>query len=181
MGIVLSMLRGINVSGQKKVPMVQLKKLYEDLGFTSVRTYIQSGNVLFEAGEIEHRLLPEMINTKIQEVFGFDVQIIIRTRAEMEQAIWKNPYVSEQDADPGKLYVTFLAEEPTAENLEKIKAYNFDPEKFSIIGKEAYLYVPLGYGNAKLSNTFFENKLKVQATTRNWKSVNTLADLLKAE
>lgn len=174
----ICILRGINVSGHRKVPMADLKTLLQQLGFKDVATYIQSGNVVFETDVKATELqLAEQIERAIEKHFGFDVPIIIRSVTDWQQAIDNNPFVKEKGIDTDKLHITFLAEEPKAAQLEAIKAYDYPPDRFVIMGKDVYLHCPDSYGNTKLSNTFFENKLKVKATTRNWKTVNKLMEM----
>ena len=172
------MLRGINVSGHKKVPMPDLKALYEGLSFRDVITYIQSGNVIFKADiSISPVELAGRIEKSIIEKFGFDVPVIIRTMDEIKNVVALNPFLKESGIDIDKLHVTFLEEKPQSSKISAIEDLDFSPDKFFIIEREIYLYCPNGYGNTKLSNTYFENKLKMQATTRNWKTVNKLAEL----
>lgn len=171
---VISILRGINVGGNRKVPMVELKALYEELKFKNIVTYIQSGNVIFEANGSDLKDLPKKIEQKIFSKYKFTVPVIIRTAAEMQSVINKNPFLKQKCIDVDKLHVTFLAEAPNGDNLNKIKGLSYEPDKYAIVSKEVYLYCPNGYGNTKLNNNFFENKLKVTATTRNWRTVNEL-------
>lgn len=181
MAIFISLLRGINVSGQKKILMKDLKALYEALHFSNVRTYIQSGNVVFESQNENEAEVAAQIRQEIQEKYGFDVPIVIRTAAELEHTR-NNVYASiEEGINPDSVYFTFLAEEPTETNQAKINATHFLPDEYIIEGREIYVYCTNGYGNTKLSNTFFENKLKVSATTRNWKTLNVLIEMAKEE
>jgi uncharacterized protein (DUF1697 family) len=174
----LSMLRGINVSGQKKIPMAELKSIYEDLEFKNVTTYIQSGNVIFQTeNELE---LSKRIERKIEENFKFHVPVIIRTNTEMEMILTENPFLKEKNINVERLHVTFLNESPAVGNLEKLKAISCENDTFVILGKDIYLYCPNGYGRTKLNNNFFENKLKVTATTRNWRTVCELAKISKS-
>jgi uncharacterized protein (DUF1697 family) len=174
----ISILRGINVSGHRKVPMADLKALYQQMGFTDVAIYIQSGNVVFKTNlKVSGLQLAQQIEKAIEQHFGFDVPVIIRSVTEWQHAIDNNPFTKETGIDTDKLHITFLAEEPQPEQLEAIKACNYPPDRFAIIGKEIYLHCPDSYGNTKLSNTFFESKLKVKATTRNWKTVNKLMEM----
>ncbi|MBK0403473.1 DUF1697 domain-containing protein [Adhaeribacter sp. BT258] len=170
-----ALLRGINVSGHKKIKMPELKTMFKTLGFTNVRTYIQSGNVVFESATAAD--LESKISAKIQEVFGFEVPVICRTAAEMEQVIARNPYAEMVGFEPEKLYVTFLQETPSEEKLEALKAFSFEPEMYSVSGKEIFVYCFNGYGNTKLENAFFEKKLKVAASTRNWRTINKLIEM----
>ncbi|KAA9331755.1 DUF1697 domain-containing protein [Adhaeribacter soli] len=174
-----ALLRGINVSGHKKIKMPDLKALFENLGFTNVRTYIQSGNVVFDSETSED--LESKISAKIREQFGFEVPVICRNKQEMEEVLRRNPYAEMAEFDPEKLYVTFLAEEPQPDKLEAIKAFTFEPEMYTILGREVYVYCFNGYGNTKLENLFFEKKLKVTCTTRNWRTVNKLVEMSQPE
>ena len=167
----ISILRGINVSGQKKIKMTDLKALYEKLGFTDVQTYIQSGNIVFKAKETEATKLEQLIFDAIQKQYNFDVPNLILSHQEIKEALDKNPF-----KDIEKMYFTFLAEMPQLENIEKLKTYNFEDEYYELIGKVIYSHFPNGAGRAKLNNNFFENKLKVMATSRN---LNTTKKLLE--
>lgn len=176
--IYVSILRGINVGGQRKILMADLKKLYENLGFKDVVTYIQSGNVIFKTTEnYSSEDLIQILETAIFEQYQFNVPIIIRTKDEIDKTIDTNPFLSDKDVDLEKLHVTFLENTPNSTQLEKIKAYDYSPDKFIIVDKNVYLYCPIDYGHSKLSNSFFELKLKTKATTRNWKTVNKLSEL----
>lgn len=176
MKIFLSILRGINVSGQKKIPMTELRILYEELNFKNITTYIQSGNVVFKSTNFID--LPKKIEQKIFERYNFNVPVIIRTPDEMQSIVEKNPFLKLKDVDLSKLHVVYLVDNPKQENIDKLKSYNYEPDIFSVSGKEVYLYCPNGYGNTKLTNNFFENKLKVTATTRNWNTTNQLFKIL---
>ena len=169
------MLRGINVSGQKKIQMTDLKALYEALKFKDITTYIQSGNIIFKASEkTSDETLAAKIEKAIYKKYNFNVPVIIRSVEEMDNTISVNPFLKENGLNTEKLHVTFLADNPQQTNIESIKHIDYSPDKFIITGKEVYLYCPNGYGITKLSNNFFENKLKIKATTRNWKTVNRL-------
>jgi len=176
----IAILRGINVSGHNKLPMADLKAMFVAMKFTDVVTYIQSGNVIFKATKAANdAALASDIEAAILKKFELTVPIIIRSLQEMEHAIATNPIIKQDGIDVERLHITFLAEVPSETALEQIKKYDYPPDVFTILHKEVYLYCPNGYGNTKLSNTFFENKLKVKATTRNWKTVNKLAELGK--
>ena len=171
----IAIIRGINVSGKHKVPMAELRSLCENLGWRNVRTYIQSGNVVFEAESPTG--LAAMLASGIAETFGFQVPVLVRSAAEMAEVVERNPFGEIEDFAPEKLHVTFMAEEPQPDKLEAIKAFTFEPEKYTILGKEIYVYCQNGYGNTKLENLFFEKKLKVTCTTRNWRTVNELVKI----
>ena len=174
MNIYISMLRGINVGRNKKIKMKELKVLYESLNFKNVKTYIQSGNVVFKFEDLPPSKLREKIENKIKEVFGFDVMVFIRTKNEFRNIINDNPFSKE---DPKQLHVTFLSDTPFEMPFKEIDLKKDEAEKFSIIAKEVYLFLPNGYGRTKLSTGFFQKKLKVSATNRNWRTVNKLYDI----
>ncbi len=173
----IALLRGINVSGQKLIRMADLKTLVEELGFGQVRTYIQSGNVLFEHASADPKVLARQIEEKLLGQYDFEVHVIVKTPAELEAILHSNPFLNGRSEDPSRLYVTLLAAVPAQQNSDKLKASDYAPEEFVLDGDTVYFYSPQGYGNAKMSNNFFESKLKVIATTRNWKTMNRLLEL----
>jgi len=174
----ISILRGINVSGQKKIKMADLKSLYESSGYENVVTYIQSGNVVFESSDKNTLKLKKTIEDAIQKKYKFDVPVEIRTKSEFKNIIKNSPFGSiNLEKDGAKFLVTFLATKPAKDKVSDVLKYVVLPEKLVVKGKEVYLYCPNGYGKSKLSNTFLEKKLGVEATTRNWKSVQKLYEL----
>lgn len=170
----ISLLRGINVSGQKKIKMEDLKKLYESLGFKEVITYIQSGNVIFSDEESDREKLVKKIESGIQKKYGFEVTVFVYIPDNFKKVIENQPFPKD-DIKP--LMVTFLDQIPNKENLSKLEVIDVNYEQYQLKGKVMYLYFPNGYGRAKMSNNFLENKLKVRATTRNWRTVNKLWDM----
>lgn len=176
MSIHIALLRGINVSGQKKIKMAELRVHMEDLGFGHVRTYIQSGNILLESDEFAE-VIEEMIAGKIQEVYGFEVPVMVKSPADLKAAIAENPFKEDPEKDTKRFYLTFLAEEPAAEQVAHLATYDFPPEEYHLSGKVVHFYSPDSYGRAKMNNNFFEKKLKVRATTRNWRSTLKLIEM----
>jgi uncharacterized protein (DUF1697 family) len=176
----IALLRGINVSGQKKIKMSDLKILFETLSFAKVQTYIQSGNVIFDSHLTDLKSLKEKIEGKIKQKSGFDVEVIVKTPDELEHILKKNPFLKRSNKNPDRLYVTFLADASTADSTTKLKEVNYLPEEYFIDGSTVYLFLPNGNGRAKLNNNFWEKNLKVQATTRNWNTVNMLVELSKS-
>ena len=177
----IAILRGINVSGQKKIKMADLKSLMEELNFGNVRTYIQSGNVVFECDECPAKELEKSIEEKIAGHYGFQVPTMVKTPDELEYVLHHNPFFNDPDKDPKRFYVTFLDEVPAPELVEKLKGIDYHPEAYVLDGKNIYFFSPAAYGRAKMNNNFFENKLKVAATTRNWNTVMKLVEMAKAK
>ncbi len=176
----ISMLRGINVSGQKKIRMTELKSVYESLDLDSAVTYLQSGNVIFDCPEQSiaeqgGAELTSIIEAGIKQFFGYSVSVFVRSRNDFHQVIENSPFTNQGNVDPTKLHVTFLSDEPSESALSRIPTCA--PDEFVVRHKEVYLFCPHGYGRTKLSNNFFEKKLGVSATTRNWKTVNALYEI----
>ena len=174
----ISILRGINVSGQKKIRMADLKSLYESLGLEDIRTYLQSGNVVFDSPEKDTTKLREAIEAGIEKAYGFSVPVLILTREDFRRLIGSKPFAQERSVEPSRVLVTFLYKRPDPAKLENLKAPENDPCQFVHGEREIFLYCPGGYGKTKLSNNFFEKKLGVTATTRNWKTVNALYEMV---
>ena len=175
----VAMLRGINVSGSKPVKMDALRASFEALGFKNVRTYVQSGNVVFEAKERTAAPLGPKIVARIKRDFGFDVPVLVLAAGELARIVEENPFLRQRGEaiDVTKLHVTFLAGPPAAAGLKKLEGVSSGRDAFRCLGTSIYLHCPDGYGNTKLSNNVFERALGAAATTRNWKTVTTLAAL----
>lgn len=169
----LSLLRGINVGG-KMIKMDPLKNLYESLGLSEVTTFIQSGNVLFNVKDQD----PAEIKTKLQALiftsFGLEVKVLIRTRDELREIIENNPFIKAGRTEMDKMHATLLEEKPKAEFLSSLTAVPSLKDEFRVVNREIYLLCLEGYGRTVFSNNFFERKLKVAATTRNWNTIQKL-------
>jgi uncharacterized protein (DUF1697 family) len=163
----IALLRGVNVGG-RKVPMGELWALFDELGHADVRTYIQSGNVVFTAkGQPAH--VRSTIERALQRQFGFEVAVLLRTPAELARVVERNPFGADA-------YVTFLDGSPDKKSAAAIDANAYLPDEFRIDGREVFVRCPNGYGRTKINNTFFERKLATRATTRNWNTVTLLLD-----
>ena len=173
----IAMLRGINVSGHKIVKMDRLRAAFESLGFHHVTTYVQSGNVVFTAAKDTPARLSGKIGEKMQRVFGFSVSTVLKTPKELEKVIENNPFAKNKQIDVSSLHVTFLSEPPATSARKKLEGIAAGPDQFRVARQEIYLHCPDGYGRTKLSNTAFEKMLSVSATTRNWKTINTLFEM----
>ena len=177
MNTYIAILRGINVSSKNMIKMPALTKTFESLGFKDVKTYVQSGNVIFRSEFTNMKDLEKQICEQIDKDFGSKIPVIILEQDYITGIQKNNPFLNRQNIDLTKLHVTFLSEEPKEENISKIDASKYMPDEFLFGSKAIYLYCPEGYGKTKLNNNFFENKLKVTATTRNWNTVNKLVEL----
>lgn len=175
----IAMLRGINVSGHKIIKMEALRASFAAMGFRDVKTYVQSGNVVFDAGREAAPTIAGKIEKRILRDFGFAVPVFLTTAEKMEETVRRNPFVKKPGIDQSKLHVTFLSGDPPKNAEESLKPLAMKPEEFRILGREIYLYCPNGYGTSKLSNTAIEKKLAVGATTRNWKTVSALLEMAR--
>ncbi|HTV43465.1 MAG TPA: DUF1697 domain-containing protein [Candidatus Sulfotelmatobacter sp.] len=175
----VAILRGINVSGHKIIKMERLRAAFEDLGFASVKTYVQSGNVLFETSE-PPAVLAAKIEKHILTEFGFDVPVLTKSSKELADIVKRNPLAKDAAIDQSKLHVTFLSDDPPRNALELLKPFAVGAEQVHIVGRAVYLYCPNGYGNTKLTNTAIEKKFSCRATTRNWATTNKLLELAGA-
>lgn len=171
------MLRGINVSGHKTVKMEALRTMYEKLGYDEVSSYVQSGNVVFRAEEHSEKNIAESISQQIKKEFGFEIPVFVLSAQKLKKIIADNPFLKDAAKDEAFFHVTFLAEKPQQYSREPIEQKKLDDEDIAFADDAIYLYCPNGYGKTKLHNTFLEAKLKVSATTRNWKTTTKLIEM----
>ncbi len=174
---VIALLRGINVGGQKPVPMAALRACIKPVATGEPLTYVQSGNVVFETPTKAGPELRQEIERRIKRQFGFPVVVLLRTPRQLAELLERNPYLKSPNTDRQRLYVVFLADRLGAESVKRLEKFKNGEEHFEIAGDHIYLHYPLGYGRAKLNNNVFERVLSVQATTRNWKTVTELVTL----
>jgi uncharacterized protein (DUF1697 family) len=177
MGVIISMLRGVNVGGHNKIKMEALRALYESLKLRDAQTYVQSGNVIFRTDELDIARLAKRIEDGIERKFGLRPDVILRTAAEMREVIAKNPFAKRRGIAPGKLLVSFLASDPGDEGREMVRQMKCDPEEMRIEGREIYIYFPNGAGRSKLNWAGLGKMLKTQGTGRNWNSVTKMLEM----
>jgi len=169
----IAFLRGINVGGQKKVKMYDLKKSLVKYGFQGVKTYIQSGNVFLKHHSGKKSLIATELTGVIFDEFGFHVPVVVKTAEEIQKILEENPFCN--DVEDKNLYFTLLHQLPDDGPLEKFRKLEFSNEDFEIKGDCVYLNCKMGAGKAKLNNNIIEKQLKVRATTRN---LNTLRKMV---
>jgi uncharacterized protein (DUF1697 family) len=175
----VALLRGVNLGPRNKVSMADLRALFGTLGCEDVTTYVQSGNVVFKncvAGPDE---LAAEIEGRIARELGLGIRVLLRTDEQLAKVAADNPFAA-KESDALKLHVTFLAEAPEGTRIDALQAKQFAPDEFRVVGGEVYLHCPNGYGRTKLGNTYFEKELGVTATTRNWRTVTKLAELVSS-
>jgi uncharacterized protein (DUF1697 family) len=183
MTIYIALLRGINVGGKNIIKMADLKLLFESMGLIEVRTYIQSGNVLFKSSETEEELRNK-IERKIEEVFGFAIVVILRSAEEINSIINNCPFSeleiaeAESASEAESLYVSLMPHAPSHDKVKDLNIYGSERDKYKIIGREIYLLFHDSIRNSKLANNLL--KVHIPATVRNWKTLNKLAVLANA-
>ena len=170
----VALLRGINVGGHKIIKMDALKALFESLGLEQVRTYIQSGNVIFASKQDPKPLRPK-IQKELRSVFGFEVTVVIRSAAEFQKIIDGSPFPADDLAEGETLYVALLAGTPEPAAIKKLLESRSDVDDFRLEGSEVYILLRQSIRQSLFSNSFLERKLGVAATTRNWQTMTRLA------
>ena len=173
----VALLRGINVSGQKQIRMVDLRKSCEGLGLKDVRSYLQSGNVVFCTGRADPRKLAAALRTRIAKDFGHDVEVLVLPARELNAVAGSNPLWRRSGGKEKLFHGTFLFEPVSRDRFRKLKLPVQPGEQAVLVGQVILLYCPHGYGRTRLNNGFFEKALGTRATTRNWRTVLALNEL----
>ena len=171
----VALLRAVNLGRRNKVAMADLRALFERLGAHDVTTYLQSGNVVFGSSGAAAAELTRAIEDEIRRELGLDIAVLLRTSAEMATIRSSNPFAA--SAERPQLHVTFLAARPAAARVRELAGEGMAPDELHVARREIYLYCQNGYGRTKLTNAYFERRLGVVATTRNWTTVTKLAEL----
>jgi uncharacterized protein (DUF1697 family) len=171
----VALLRGINVGGKNLLPMKALADIFADAGCAEVKTYIQSGNVLFRSSARAD--VAAAVRAAIEAQFGLNVPVIVRSAEEMAKCVAGNPFVK-AGIDPAWLHVMFLEDEPSADLVAGLDAARSRPDEFAVAGREVYLHLPNGAAKTRLTNAYFDAKLKTVGTQRNWRTVLTLAEMM---
>ena len=174
---VISMLRGINVGGNRMIKMDALRALYESLGLEQVQTFIQSGHVVFRTKQRAIGPLVKLIEDGIEKQFGFRADVLCRTSTELRRVIQRNPFAARPEIHPGKLLVVFLSDSLDNEAREKLLQVKADPEELIADAAELYIYFPNGQARPKLSMAQVEKAHKKASTGRNWNTVNKLLEI----
>lgn len=175
----IAFLRGINVGGKNKIPMSGLRLALESAGFKNVRTYIQSGNIVFESEIRSTDVITEVIGKTIDNIFGFSVPVLVMTKKQTALILSQSPYEDESQISLNKTYFVLLFQPPTQELLKLFNALTFSNEQFQVLGNCVHLLCLNGYGKAKLNNNFVESKLKVPATARNYRTMQKVLALVQ--
>ena len=174
--VAISLLRGINVGGNNMVRMEALRSMHEAVGLADVRTYIQSGNVVFRTKLKDPATVGRKIEDAIEKSHGFRPAVVIRTAAELRDVVARNPFAGRPDIEPNKLVVSFLAARPDAAAAERLRAVKANPEELHLVDRELYIYFPEGMGRSKLV-PMLDKASKIAGTARNWNTVMKLLSM----
>ncbi len=175
----VALLRAINVGGTKKLLMAELRAMFEAAGCVDVRTYIQSGNVVFRAEEALAARIPALITAEIAASKGFQVPVVTRTAGELDAVVSGNPFLA-AGADPTKLHVGFLAEAPSAARIAELDPDRSPPDALEVRRREVYLHFPNGTARSKLTVGYFDRTLGTTTTMRYWRTIGRLLDMAES-
>jgi uncharacterized protein (DUF1697 family) len=170
------MLRAVNLAGRNRVGMEALRDLFTRLGHANVRTYVQSGNVVFRSRIESGTDLCRNLEEALSDELGFTVRVLLRTSRQLRAVATSNPFLAEGE-DTSRLHVVFLSGRPGREAVEALGQVGMGNDRFVVAGREVFLDLPNGYARTKLSNDLIERRLAVTATTRNWRTVTKLVEL----
>ncbi len=172
----IALLRGVNVGGSNKLPMKDLAAIFVAAGGTNVRTYIQSGNVVFDAPPKQAAKIGLTVAGEIKKRFGFETTLVLRTATELADAVARHPF-RKPGIDDTRIAVMFLADLPTAERVASLDPERSPGDQYVVDGREIFAHLPNGFGKSKLTNAYFDSKLKTVSTGRNWRTVQTLLEM----
>ena len=171
----IAFLRGINVGGKNRLPMKDLSLIFEAAGCDNVRTYIQSGNVVFNSPAMDASDLAVRVKKEIETRHGFTPPIFLLRPDELREVVGSNPY-PEAVSEPKSLHLVFLDEVPQGTHLDSLNELRSDRESFLLVGKTLFIHAPDGIARSKLFNGV-EKVLQVTTTARNWRTVANVLEL----
>jgi len=174
----IAFLRGVNMAGHNSLKMNDLAELFVSLGFKDARTYIQSGNVVFT--DLSGKSINELaviIEMAIFNKFNFTIPAMIREVDDLKKILRINPFSNEENFNPGRMAFILLHEKTTPDQINKVRDVDYPPDKFKVIESEIFVYCPNGFGKSKLYTNFFEKKMGVTGTARNWNTINTVLQM----
>lgn len=169
------LLRGVNVSKGNALPMADLRAMLEELGCTEVRTYIQSGNAVFESRR-GAAALTKGIEAALEAKMGRPIDTTLRTRDELLAVVAANPFPEVED--PTRLVVTFLSEPPSDAAVASVRDVDWGDERIRVVGREVFCALPNGQARSPLATALGKLKLRGTVTTRNWRTVRVLSEML---
>lgn len=172
----LALPRGINVTGSNMIKMIELKAALESLGFRNVVTYINSGNVAFDAKKSTEATLIKKIAPVVEKLAGKSISVMVREQNDIRRILENNPFNGQFESHK-EMHVLFLKEALTEDDKKFLSDNVPPPERFAVAGREIYCHLPFGVADSYLGRGLFEKKLKISVTARNWRTVEKLVEL----
>ena len=169
-------LRGINVGGNTKISMEPLRAMFESLGFGNVKSYINSGNVMFDAKKAATEKLESKIEKAIAAEFGINVSVMVRAIGEIEELLAKNPFEKKQKEEQD-VFVVFLKDQLSPENAKLLLEQNSPKQTFTVFGPNVFCLMDRGFQDSLLGKKFIDKKLKTPATARNIRTVKKVVSM----
>lgn len=169
----VALLRGINLGKARQVAMPRLREVLTERGYAEVRTHLRSGNVVLDS-RLGERELAADLRSAVEEEFGFEVPVVVRSGAEMAAVVRGDPFATEA-TDPARYLVTFLSDPPPKDKVDALP--KADAGDYLVRGRELYLWLPYGIQNTALASWKWDQLLGVAGTARNWNTVTKLAEL----
>ena len=177
----VSLLRAVNLGAHNKVPMAALREALSQAGFERVQTYVASGNVITSSRHRSADRVAARVREVVAELTGLDVPVMVRSRAEIDAVLASNPWPQATRQRPKLMHVFFLSAAPSPERVEALHAEDFAAETCRVIGRELYVDYVASVHASRLTTAFLTRRLGVDGTARNWRTVQALADLCRAE
>jgi uncharacterized protein (DUF1697 family) len=175
----VALLRALNVGGANRLDMASLRAHFEAAGASAVRTYIQSGNVVFEASAGRAAQVTARVRARLASAHGLEVPIVLRSARELEAVVRGNPFLA-AGADPARLHLAFLAGRPAAAAVAALDPARSPPDAFEVRGREVYLHLPNGAARTRLSTAWLDSRLGTVSTLRSWRTVERLLAMATA-
>ena len=175
--VYVALLRGINVGGKNTLPMKDLAAMFAKAGCTDVKTYIQSGNVIFRADADCAKQVPRLVEEQILKRFGFRSPVIVRSADQLDRILAANPF---PNTDSNLLHIMFLADKPQARAVASLDPERSPGDSFRVVGREVYLHLPNGVARTRFTNAWLDSKLATVSTGRNWQTVTKLLELTRS-
>lgn len=171
----VAFLRGINVGGKNKIKMETLREVCSALGYENVKTYINSGNIIFETAKTGDKILAAQIEAAIEKAFGLKIKTIVRAIDEIKELVENNPFAGEYENDKD-VHVFFLDEEMPAEKSELLLSNNSENERYFVRNREIFCHLRVSVLDSLMGKDYIAKKLKVSSTARNWRTVNKILE-----
>lgn len=174
----IALLRGINVGGHHKVPMSELKKELEKIGFKNIITLLNSGNVIFDAQESSPQKLETEITQHLEKVFQFSIPVLVRTAEDIKKLIKENPFSNIETTKETRLYITYFKEKPVNEIIPPWKSEDHSFQIINVKNKMTYSILDISQCKTPKAMGVLEKMFGKDITTRNWNTIKKIGGKL---